>query len=182
MMDPWPVTRFLVLGSLGLALPGCGTEPDRGNLAYYSLSLAAYVGDTTPERIRFHDCRVRGDFSLETPVPHNGTVRFPVTISRTLTEHSGKHSEFTSADTSITQAVPEYTGLNQDTLRFTFGAGAYAVTPEPGGRRYYADWSGGWTCGPDLPLANDSTLAAYGYDPNLQIPGRWEVMELIPIE
>jgi hypothetical protein len=176
------VARLLVLGVIGPAVIGCGTEPDRGDIAYYYFRLDAIGGDTTPDRIRIYDCRVMGDFSLATPVSSSGTVRFPVSVGRTLTEHRGNHAEFTRADTSITEAVLEYSGLNQDTLRFTFGAGPYVVAPEPGGREYYADYSGDWTCGPSLPLANDSTLNAYGYDPNLEIPGHWTVIELRPIE
>jgi hypothetical protein len=33
-----------------------------------------------------------------------------------------------------------------------------------------------------VPLAHDSTLGAYEYDPNLELPGTWRVSELRPVE
>jgi hypothetical protein len=175
------VIRHLVLASIGAAAIGCGTGPDDREVAYYEFGLAAFGGDTTPERIRTYDCAVSGSFSLPVPVSVSGTVRFPVSIRRTLTEQRGNHTEFTRADTSVSEAVLEYTGLGQDSLGFTFGAGSYVITPEPGGRIYGTEYSGDWTCGPDLPLAQDSTLNAYGYDATLEIPGSWQVFELLPI-
>lgn len=100
-----------------------------------------------------------------------------------MIEQRGSHSETTSADSTIGDAVLEYTGLGGDSLTLSLGAGAYVITLGPGasslpGRGEYA---GSWNCNAEMPLAQDSTLNAYGYDPNLEIPGTWRITELVPI-
>ena len=62
-----------------------------------------------------------------------GIVRFPITIQRYMEERSGTHVESTMADSSITEAVLEYSGLGSDSLSFTLGPGSYTVTLGPGG-------------------------------------------------
>ena len=169
----------------GLALAaGCGTGPhERSDTVQYQLALAAFGGDTTTDRARTYDCFVAGFFQLPTPAPVNGTVRFPVTISRRLSEQRGTHIETTSADSTISEAVLEYTGLGGDSLSFTLGAGPYIITLGPGAgvQTEPGEYAGPWSCGLEVPLARDSTLGAYGYDPNLEIPGTWRISELPPI-
>jgi hypothetical protein len=163
---------------------GChGTDPHESDTVQYQFALSAVAGDTTPERIRSSYCSVFGFFAVEKPVPREGTVRFPLTIQRYVDERRGTHVESTSADSSITEAVLQYSGLGGDSLSFTLGAGSYTVTLGPGGTKpdYVPEYSGPWTCGPGVPLANDSTLRAYGFDPNLVLAGDWRVSEIMPM-
>jgi len=168
------------LAAAALALAGCGeNEPNR--VAQYQFILTAAASETTVEGVRTHDCLVIGLFDLTRPVPPTGVVRFPVQMHRQLWVSTGKHGETTTADTTIGEAVLDYTGLGQDTLRVTFGAGPYTATLGPGGF-LSGEYSGEWTCGPEVPLAQDSTLLAYGYDAELQLVGTWRLSELIPIQ
>lgn len=182
-----PMVRFwppiTLLGGLALAA-GCGTGPDeKSGTARYQFALAAFGGDTTTDRVRSYDCVVAGYFQLPKPVPLNGTVRFPVTINRRLSEQRGTHSETTSADSTISEAVLEYTGLGGDSLSFTLGAGPYVITLGPGAGvpTEPGEYAGPWSCDVEVPLARDSTLSAYGYDPNLAMPGTWRISALQPI-
>jgi hypothetical protein len=111
-------------------------------------------------------------------------VRFPVKVERRLFERFGNHDETTRADSSIAEGVLEYTGLGDDSLQFVLAAGPYTVSLGPGGLAPNPppEYAGDWTCGPDVPLAQDSTLLAYGFDPDLQIPGTWRWSELQSIE
>ena len=175
-----PIT---LLGGVAL-VAGCGTGPDeKRDTVQYQFALAAFGGDTTADRVRSYDCVVAGFFQLSKPVPLNGTVRFPVTVSRHLTEQRGTHSETTSADSTISEAVVDYTGLGGDSLRFTLGAGPYVITLGPGAGipTEPGEYAGPWSCDVEVPLARDSTLSAYGFDPNLEIPGTWRISELLPI-
>ena len=163
---------------------GCnGTNPGESDTVQYQFALAAVGADTTPQRIRSFYCSVFGFFMVDKPVAGEGIVRFPITIQRYMEERSGTHVESTMADSSITEAVLEYSGLGSDSLSFTLGAGSYTVTLGPGGTspNYGPEYSGQWTCGPDVPLANDSTLRAYGFDPNLMLAGDWRVSETLPM-
>jgi hypothetical protein len=181
-----PLVQFwrplTLLGWVALAA-ACGTGPDeKRDTVQYQFALAAFGGDTTADRARYYDCVVAGFFQLPKPVPLNGTVRFPVTISRHLSEQRGTHSETTSADSIISEAVVEYTGLGGDSLSFTLGAGPYVITLGPGAEvPRSGEYAGSWSCDVEVPLAGDSTLGAYGYDPNLEIPGTWRISELLPI-
>jgi hypothetical protein len=166
------------------AISGCnGIGPDEWNTVQYQFALAAVGADTTPERIRTFNCQAFGYFMVDKPVAREGTVRFPLTIQRYMEERRGTHVESTMADTSITEAVLEYTGLGGDSLSFTLGAGSYTVTLGPGGPRpnYGPEYSGPWTCGPSVPLASDSTLRSYGFDPNLALAGDWRISESLPM-
>lgn len=168
------------LAAAALALGGCGeNEPNR--MAQYQFLLTASGSDSTVEGLHTHDCLVTGSFDLTRPVPRSGVVRFPVQVNRQLQVNGGKHLEITSADTTIDEAVLDYAGLGQDSLRFTLGAGSYTVTLGPGGLSS-GEYSGNWTCGPELPLAQDSTLLAYGYDADVPRVGNWRLFELIPIQ
>lgn len=163
---------------------GCnGTDPGESDTVQYQFALAAVAGDTTPERIRSFYCSVFGFFMVDKPVAREGTVRFPLTIQRYMEERRGSHVESTMADSSITEAVLEYSGLGGDSLSFTLGAASYSVTLGPGGTKpnYVPQYSGPWICGPGVPLANDSTLLAYGFDPNLMLAGDWRVSETLPM-
>lgn len=166
------------------AVSGCnGTKPGESDTVQYQFALAAVGADTTPARIRSFYCSVFGFFMVDKPVAREGTVRFPLTVQRYMDERSGTHVESTMADSSITEAVLQYSGLGGDSLSFTLGAGSYTVTLGPGGTKpdYVPEYSGQWTCGPDVPLANDSTLLAYGFDPNLSLVGDWRVSETLPM-
>ena len=166
------------------AVSGCnGTGPGESNLVPYQFSMSAIAGDTTPERIRTYYCSVFGFFTVEKPVAREGTVRFPVMVQRYLDERRGSHVESTMADSSFAEAVLEYSGLGGDSLSFTLGAGSYTVTLGPGGTKpdYAPEYSGPWTCGPGFPLANDSTLNAYGFDADLTLSGDWRVSETPPM-
>jgi hypothetical protein len=167
-----------------VCLAGCGTGPGDSDRVFYFFDMSAALRDSTAERIRIYNCAVSGSFELSNPLPSSGMASFNVLINRSLTEHRGSHAEFTSADTSISDAVLEYTGLGEDTLQFTFGAGSYVVTPSPGGHPAGnpTEYSAEWPCGPDFPLAQDSTLNAYGYDSDLVIPGLWRIQEILPFE
>ena len=39
------------------------------------------------------------------------------------------------------------------------------------------EYAGDWSCGPEVPLGQDSTLLAYGYGASLRLPGTWRVSE-----
>jgi hypothetical protein len=167
-----------------IALMGCGTGPDDPDLVFYTFDLTASARDSTADRIRVTDCALSGSFTLARPVPLSGTVRFSVSITRSLDEHQATFGEFITADTSVSEAVLDYTGLGDDTLQFTFGAGNYMVTPAAGATSPFNPtmYSADWSCGPDFPLGQDSTLNAHGYDSNLAIPGLWRIQEILPIE
>jgi hypothetical protein len=169
-------------GILVITLSGCGTGPGEREFFQYHLSLTAYASDTTPERIRIQECTAASFFDVRRSELPEGTARFPLTIHRGLVDHQGSHTEITAADTNIAEAVLEYGGLGDDSLRFTLGAGPYTVSLGPEDQSYPGEYSGEWICGPAVPMAHDSTLVAYGYDPNVQIPGTWRVTEIIPIE
>lgn len=173
-----------ILGGVALATAGCGTGPeDQRDTVYYQFALTAFGGDTTAERARSYDCIVTGSFQLSIPAPVSGTAHFPITLTRRLIEQRGTHSEITSADSTITDAVLEYDGLDSDSLTFTLGAGPYVVALGPGAgvATQQGEYAGPWSCGPEVPLARDSTLGAYGYDPALEIPGTWHISEERPI-
>jgi hypothetical protein len=176
--NPWLVAAQLAMAALTLA--GCSDRTEPGAFpVQYQFAMAAFGGDTTAERARAYDCLLYGYFDILPPVPSSGTVQFPVTVERRLFERRGKHDESTRADTSITQAVLQYTGLGDHGLQFTLAAGSYTVNLGPGAfAAFPPEYSGDWTCGPDVPLARDSTLLAYGYDPDLQISGTWRLSEL----
>ncbi len=174
--------RYGIAVVAAIALGGCGTEPGDSDTVDYWFDLQASLRDSTAERIRIYNCAATGSFSLSKPLAASGTTSFRVLINRSLTEHRGAHAEFTSADTSFSDAVLDYTGLGEDTLQFTFGAGAYTVTPEPGALGNQAEYSADWSCGPDFPEAQDSTLNAYGFDSGLVIPGIWRIQEIVPFE
>jgi hypothetical protein len=171
-----------MLVSLG-AIMACGTGPDHPATLGYFLSMNASTSDTTPERIRSFNCSVSGSFRLPNPAPASGTVRFGASVTRTVDEQSGRHFETTRADTTYSAAVLFYSGLGDDTLGFTLGAGAYTVSPESGGASQVepGTYLGTWSCGPDFPFSQDSTLGAYGLDPNLQFEGVWQIQEERPI-
>ncbi len=169
-----------LLGANGV-VTGCGTDPSRGNVQY-QIALSAGGGDSTAARVRTFDCVIAGFFEVASGVP-NGTVHFPVSVSRSLIDRSGSHFEQTSADTMIADAVLDYTGLDSESPTFTFGAGSYTVALGEGAPAptQPGEFTGPWTCGPDVPLAQDSTLGAYGYDSNQPIGGTWRVTEMRPI-
>jgi hypothetical protein len=169
-------------GIFVLALSGCGTGPGEREFFEYYLSLTAYTSDTTPERIRIQECTASSFFVVQRAELPQGTARFPLTIHRGLVHQQGTHTEITSADTSIAEAVLEYAGLGEDSLSFTLGAGSYTVTLGPEDHSYPGEYTGEWICGPAVPMAHDSTLGAFGYDPNVQIPGTWRIAEITPIE
>lgn len=146
-----------IVGGVALAAAGCGTGPDgKGDTVHYQFALAAFGGDTTAERARSYDCIVTGSFQLSSPVPVSGTAHFPITVTRRLGEQRGAHSETTSA---------------------TLGAGPYVVALGPGAGvpTQQGEYAGPWSCDVGVPLARDSTLSAYGYDPTLEIPGTWRI-------
>jgi hypothetical protein len=166
---------------------GCddGTGPDtHPATVQYQFALAAFGGDTTPERARTYDCFVYGFFAVPLPVAAAGRAQFPIRVERRLFETRGNHSEATLADSSIGEGVLEYSGLGQDTLRFVLTAGPYRTSLGPGGLASNAppECSGEWICGPDVPLAHDSTLLAYGYDAGVTTLGTWRVSEIQPVE
>jgi hypothetical protein len=121
-----------MLMSLG-GVMACGTGPDHPATLGYFLNMNASISDTAPERIRTFNCGVSGLFQLPNPAPASGTVRFAASVTRTVDEQSGRHFETTRADTTYTDAVLAYSGLGDDTLGFTLGAGAYTVSPDSGG-------------------------------------------------
>jgi hypothetical protein len=181
ILSPNPLAGIFCIAA---AVSGCnGTEPGESDAVQYQFALAAVAGDTTPERIRLFSCQVFGYFMVDKPVAREGTVRFPLTIQRYMDERQGTHVESTMADSSITEAVLEYSGLGGDSLSFTLGIGSYTVTLGPGGTKpnYGPEYSGPWTCGPSFPLATDSTLLAYGFDPNFVLVGDWRVSETLPM-
>jgi hypothetical protein len=172
----------LILATTALAT-GCGTGPDDPLIASYQVFMYAVGSDTTAERVQSYDCIVTGSFTINTPVPPSATVHFPLNISRTLSEIRGTHREFTSADSTVGDAVLEYSGLGEASLSFSLTAGPYVVSLGPGANvPATAEYTGPWTCGPDLPLAQDSTLNAYGYDGSRQISGDWRISENFPID
>jgi hypothetical protein len=107
-----------------------------------------------------------------------------VIVSRELAESSSSHFETTPVDTSFDEAVMDYAGLGTGTLTGTFGAGSYSITLAPATPAIgeAGTYVGPWSCGPDVPLAQDSTLAAHGFDPALELPGTWRLEEERPIE
>lgn len=162
---------------------GCGTGPDHPATLGYFLNMNASISDTTPERIRTFTCGVSGSFQLPNPAPASGTVRFAASVTRTVDEQGGRHFETTRADTTYTDAVLAYSGLGDDSLGFTLGAGAYTVSPDSGGLSQVEPdtYFGSWSCGPDFPFSQDSTLSVYGLDPNLQFDGVWQIQKERPI-
>jgi len=175
------------LGAVSVAAAGCGDgsgPDDPPSTVHYQFALAAFGGDTTPERARAYDCFLYGFFDLPLSAPANGTVRLPIRVERRLFETRGSHSESTLADSTIGEGVLEYTGLGEDSLQFVLTAGPYSASLGPGGLvpNPPPEYAGEWTCGPDVPLAQDSTLLAYGYDAGLAIPGTWRVSEIQPVE
>jgi hypothetical protein len=124
--------KFGIVVLLGLGgVTGCGTDPNRPDLSYF-LAMNGSAGDTTAEGIRTFSCLVNGAFQLSNPAPTSGTVSFGVDIRRNLLLQNGQHFESTLADTSIGEAVLEYSGLGSGTLSFTLGAGPYTVSPPLG--------------------------------------------------
>jgi hypothetical protein len=182
-----PEVRLRLSGLAAAVLigAGCGdgTGPG-GNQIQYQLALTAFGSDTTVERVRGYECFLYGFFTLPLPVSADSLVTFPITVQRRLLETRGTHSEVTSADTAIAEATLDYTGLGEDSLQFLLTAGPYTVTLGPGGFApgNPTEYSGEWSCSPDVPLGQDSTLLAYGHDPDLSIPGTWRLSELLPIE
>ena len=178
-----PSTSLMCLLALSACSDGPGPGGDSENVEY-QFALAAIGGDSTAERVRSYQCFVYGFFAVSAPPGPEGTVRFPLTIERRMGEQRGKHFESTSADSTVGEALMTYSGLGGDSLTFTLGAGPYSITLGPGGMvpSEPGEYSGPWTCGAAVPLAHDSTLAAYGYDPNLELLGTWRVSELRPVE
>jgi hypothetical protein len=181
--NTWRFASHLAVAVAAAVSCGDGrTEPDHDIPVRYQFALAAFGGDTTPERARSYDCLVYGYFEIPEPVPASGTVRFPVKVERRLFERRGNHDALTRADSSIAEGVLQYTGLGDDSLQFVLAAGPYTATLGPGELAPYPppEYAGDWTCGPDVPLAQDSTLLAYGFDPSLEVSGTWRVSELQP--
>jgi hypothetical protein len=177
----WLPLRLL----LALAGAGCGGGIDPSRIPVeYQFALNAVGGDTTVERARTYDCTIYGYFRIPQPLSPSGTARFPVYLERRLYETRGEHFETTSADTSIAEAVLDYTGLGGDSLQFVLGAGSYTVSLGPGGRTFNnpTEYAGDWSCGPEVPLGQDSTLLAYGYGASLRLAGTWRVSEMLPID
>ena len=172
----------VVLVGLLTVLAGCN-DPEDPTIAAYQVYFQAFGGDTTPQRARTYDCVVTGHFTVPLPLEPSGTVLLDLLIARSLSDQSGNHQELTRADTMVSQAELAYDGLGEDNLSFSLTAGSYNLTPPAGARiPSTAEYGGDWTCGPDLPLAQDSTLMFYGYDPNIQIPGLWRISENLPFE
>lgn len=172
----------VVLAGLLAVLAGC-SDPDDPTIASYQVSFQAFGGDTTPQRARTYDCVVSGHFTVPLPLEPSGTVVLDLLIARSLSDQSGSHRELTGADTMVTHAELVYDGLGQNSLSFSLTAGPYTLTPPAAARiASEAAYGGNWTCGPDLPLAQDSTLVFYGYDPNIQIPGVWRISENLPFD
>ena len=173
--------RTVLVGLLSF-LAGCN-NPDDPTIAAYQVYFVAFGGDTTPERARTYECAVSGHFTVPLPLEPNGTVGVNLLITRSLSDQSGDHRELTSADTVVSQAELAYDGLGENSLSFSLTAGPYSLAPPPGARiPSSAEYGGDWTCGPEVPLAQDSTLMFYGYDPNIQIPGVWRISENLPFE
>ena len=99
----------------------------QGDLVYYQVALSASGGDSTAERVGTVDCVIGGFFDVASSDLDSGVAHFPVSASRSLIERTGSHFEQTSADTTIADAVLNYTGLGTGSPTFTFGAGAYTV-------------------------------------------------------
>lgn len=178
------LVALLSLFSLLALTAGCGTGPDDDPTIFYQFTMTAFASDTTSERVRSHECFVYGSFGVSRPLPPSGTAQLQnLTVNRRLTEASGTHYETTYADSAITDATLQFTGLSGDSLSLTLNAGSYVTTLGPGG---FSAWQGGfegpWTCDAGVPLAQDSTLSAWGYDPNLAIQGNWRVSEIYPID
>jgi hypothetical protein len=172
------------VSGVALAAAGCGTGPDgTGDTIHYQFALTAFGSDTTAERVRSYECIVTGYFQLSRPTTVGGSTQIPITVTRRLSEQRGAHSETTTADSTIADAVLEYNGLGSDSLTFTLGAGPYvaALGPGAGVPTQQGEYAGPWSCGIEVPLAHDSTLGAYGYDSNLRIPGTWRISEDRPI-
>ena len=173
---------IVVLVGLG-GMTGCGTDPNRPDLSYF-VFMNASAEDTTAEGIRTFNCTVSGSFQLSNPAPADGSVTFGASLGRNLQLRNGQHFESTLADTSVADAVLQYSGLGSSTISFTLGAGPYTINPSPGEAAVGdpSTYTGAWSCGPDFPLAHDSTLAAYGFDPNRELDGIWQIMEVRPID
>jgi hypothetical protein len=170
-----------------MAFAGCGDGSgpgDNDQTIQYQVALAAFADDSTIERVRSFECLVYGFFTVPAPVVPQGSARFPVRVERRMIERRGTHLESTAADSAIGEALLEYTGLGGSSLTFTLHAGPYTTTLGPGGLvpSEPGEYAGDWTCGPAVPLAHDSTLVAYGYDPSLEHLGTWRVSELRPVE
>jgi hypothetical protein len=179
--------RLTAGGMCLLAVAGCDDGPGPGEeqrTVSYQFALAAFGEDSMAERVRYYQCVVHGFFAVAIPLVPQGSVRFPLMIERQMAERRGSHFETTSADSLVEDALLTYSGLGDDSLTFTLGAGPYAIALGPGGQDASApgEYSGPWTCGAGVPLATDSTLGAYGYDPSLELAGTWRVSELLPVE
>ena len=172
--------RCLLIPQLVIALAvttGCdGTGPDNP-VAQYNFTLQAWGQDSIAGHPREHYCLLNGLFEVPRPLAAHGAVTFSVRVERRVVEVMGTHYEDTRADTSIAEAQLIYTGLGQSTMDAVLRAGPYSVSLAAGERDGGA-YIGSWTCGSDVPLAQDSTLVAYGYDADLLAPGSWEVFEL----
>jgi hypothetical protein len=173
----------LLIGVNGV-ISGCGTAPSKSDVVHYQVALSATGGDSTADRVRTVDCVIGGFFDVASSDLDNGVAHFPVSASRSLIERTGSHFEQTSADSTIADAVLNYTGLGTGSPTFTFGAGSYTVTLGKGAvvPTEQGEFTGPWSCGPEAPLAEDSTLGVYGYDPNQPIEGTWRVTEMRPFE
>ena len=170
--------------AIAVAVAGCGrTEPDE-TAVHYQFSLEAFGRDSTAERRREYGCFLYGLFEVAAPVSPDSTVTFQVRVERYLLEFRGTHIEQTRADTIITDAELAYTGLGQNNPSFMLTAGHYSESVGPGelASSPPSEYSGAWTCGSDVPLAQDSTLLAYGYDGDFLAPGVWRVSAILPFE
>jgi hypothetical protein len=174
---------FALLASVG-GVSGCSSGPGEPAFLSYFVYMNAHASDTTPDRVRTLSCFLEGNFQLENPPPESGNLSLVLTVSRTLEEQSGQHFENTRADTIISDASLQYSGLGGNSLNLTIGAGPFTLGPLSGDPTFgqAGTYSGTWTCGPEFPLAQDSTLAAFGYDANAQLEGVWEIQELRPID
>jgi hypothetical protein len=120
------------LGASGicmLAFSACSDGPgpnEETETVQYQFALAAFGGDSTVERVRSYECLVHGFFTVPSPVVLQGSVRFPLTVERRMGERRGRHVESTSADSTVEEALLEYSGLGGDSLTFTLGAGSYS--------------------------------------------------------
>jgi hypothetical protein len=172
-----------LLASVG-GIGGCTTGPDKPTSLSYYLYMNAHVSDTTPERIRTTSCFLEGSFQLENPAPASGNLSLVVSITRTLDEQSVRHFENTRADTIVNDAALQYSGLGDNTVHLTLGAGPLTLGPTSGERALNdpGTYSGTWTCGPEFPLAQDSALAAFGYDASARLDGVWQIQQIRPID
>jgi hypothetical protein len=172
-----------LLASVG-GISGCSSGPDQPTVLSYNLYMNAHASDTTPERIRTLSCLLEGNFQLENPAPMSGNLGLALTITRMLEEQSVQHFENTRADTIFSDVTLQYSGLGGNTLNFTLGGGPFTLGPLSGDLTFgqAGIYSGTWNCGPEFPLAQDSTLGAFGYDANAQLDGVWQIQEIRPID